>query len=150
MDIIGRADPRADEAGLRQAWVDGRIRAAKAKAAGKRGGQAGAGIELTDADRARYLEDAYDGTKIKNKPRNAIGIARSLPPEQMNALLLAAAPLGKQPLAALAEARAQAVYEQIMATAPALADRVFLVAPKPDAEGIEDGGAATRVDFSLH
>lgn len=150
MDIIGRADPRADEAGLRQAWVDGRIRAAKAKAAGKRGGQAGADIELTDADRARYLEDAYDGTKIKNKPRNAIGIARSLPPEQMNALLLAAAPLGKQPLAALAEARAQAVYEQIMATAPALADRVFLVAPKPDAEGIEDGGAATRVDFSLH
>jgi len=149
MDIIGRADPQADEAGLRQAWLDSRIRAAKAKAAGKRSGQAGADIELTDTDRAKYLKDVYDGTKIKNKPRNAIGIARSLPPEQMTALLLAAAPLGKQPLAALAEARAQAVYEQILTAAPALTERVFIVAPKPDAEGIEDGGAATRVDFSL-
>lgn len=149
MDIIGRADPRADEAGLRQTWVDGRIRAAKAKAAGKRGKQAAEGIELSDADRAKYLEDVYDDTKIKGKPRNAIGIAKSLPPEQMNALLLAAAPLGKQPLAALAEARAQAVYEQIMTAAPELTDRVFIVAPKPDADGIEDGGAATRVDFAL-
>lgn len=149
MDIIGRADPQADEAGLRQAWLDGRIRASKAKAAGKRGGRAGADIELTDADRARYLEDVYDDTKIKNKPRNAIGIARSLPPEQMKALLLAAAPLGKQPLAALAEARAQAVYEQIMTTAPALTDRVFIVAPRTDADETGDGGAATRVDFSL-
>ncbi|MGB3425377.1 MAG: DUF748 domain-containing protein [Castellaniella sp.] len=151
MDIIGRADPQADEAGLRQAWVDDKIRAAKARDTGGRGKQAdAAGITLTDADRAKYLEKVYGDTKIKDKPRNAIGIAKSLPPEQMNALLLAAAPLGKQPLAALAEARAQAVYEQIMADAPDLTDRVFLVAPKPDADGIEDDGPATRVDFSLH
>ncbi|WP_416246342.1 DUF748 domain-containing protein [Castellaniella sp.] len=147
MDIVGRADPQADEAGLRQAWVDGKIRAAKAKAGGK---QAAGDIELTDADRAKYLEDVYDDTRIKGKPRNAIGIAKSLPPERMNALLLAAAPLGKQPLDSLAQARAQAVYEQIMAAAPDLTDRVFIVAPKTDASGIEDGGAATRVDFSLH
>ncbi len=150
MDIVGRADPQADEAGLRQAWVDGKIRAAKAKAGGKRGKQADGDSDLTDADRAKYLEDVYDDTRIKGKPRNAIGIAKSLPPEQMNALLLAAAPLGKQPLNGLAEARAQAVYEQIMAAAPDLTDRVFIVAPKTDASGIEDGGAATRVDFSLH
>lgn len=151
MDIIGRADPQADEAGLRQAWVDDKMRAAKARDTGGRGKQAdAAGITLTDADRAKYLEKVYGDTKIKDKPRNAIGIAKSLPPEQMNALLLAAAPLGKQPLTALAEARAQAVYEQIMADAPDLTDRVFLVAPKPDADGIEDDGPATRVDFSLH
>ncbi|CAM5191893.1 hypothetical protein CDEN61S_03482 [Castellaniella denitrificans] len=127
--------------------MDGKIRAAKAKAGGK---QAAGDIELTDADRAKYLEDVYDDTRIKGKPRNAIGIAKSLPPERMNALLLAAAPLGKQPLDSLAQARAQAVYEQIMAAAPDLTDRVFIVAPKTDASGIEDGGAATRVDFSLH
>ncbi|MHA3904970.1 DUF748 domain-containing protein [Castellaniella sp. WN] len=150
MDIIGRADPQADEAGLRQAWVDDRMRAAKARASGKRGKKAIDGIELTDADRAKYLEDVYDDTKIKGKPRNAIGIAKSLPPERMNALLLTAAPLGKQSLSALAEARAQAVYERIMAAAPELTDRVFIVAPKPDADGIEDGGPTTRVDFALH
>lgn len=148
MDIIGRADPATDEAGLRQAWVDDKIRAAKAKATG--GKKAAAGVELTDADRAQYLEDVYDDARIKNKPRNAIGFAKSLPPEQMHALLLAAAPLDKQPLLGLAQARAQAVYEQILADAPELTDRVFIVAPKPDASGIEDGGAATRVDFALH
>ncbi|MGB7482737.1 MAG: DUF748 domain-containing protein [Castellaniella sp.] len=149
MDIIGRADPATDEAGLRQAWLDDKIRAAKAKATGG-GKKAAAGVELTDADRAQYLEDVYDDAKIKNKPRNAIGFAKSLPPEQMHALLLAAAPLDKQPLLGLAQARAQAVYEQILADAPELTDRVFIVAPKPDASGIEDGGAATRVDFALH
>lgn len=147
MDIIGRADPQADEAGLRQAWVDKKIRAAKARAAGKKTDPAS--ITLTDADRAKYLEDVYDDTKIKNKPRNAIGFAKSVPPEQMKALLLAAAPLGKQSLERLAEARAQAVYEQILTTSQELTSRVFIVAPKTDAPGADDGGPATRVDFAL-
>src|SRR5690606_12591076 len=132
-----------------QAWLDDRIRAAKARDTGTRARDA-ASLDITDADRAKYLEDVYDDTRIKNKPRNAIGFAKSIPPEQMTALLLAAAPLGKQPLAELAEARAQAVYEQILAQAPALTERVFIVAPQPDATGIEDGDPATRVDFALH
>lgn len=150
MDIIGRADPQSDEAGLRQAWVDDKLRTAKARDGGGRGKQpAPDTIALTDADRAKYLEDVYDDTKIKDKPRNAIGFAKSLPPEQMSALLLAAAPLDKQALETLAQARAQAVYEQILTTAQDLTDRVFIVAPKIDAADTEDGGPATRVDFAL-
>ncbi|WP_323016214.1 DUF748 domain-containing protein [Castellaniella sp.] len=150
MDIIGRADPQSDEAGLRQAWVDDKLRAAKARDVGGRGKQAAPGtIALTDADRAKYLEDVYDDTKIKDKPRNAIGFAKSLPPEQMSALLLAAVPLDKQALETLAQARAQAVYEQILTTAQDLTNRVFIVAPKIDAADTEDSGPATRVDFAL-
>ena len=67
-----------------------------------------------------------------------------------NALLMQAAPHDKKSLRNLADARAQAVYEQILAAAPDLADRIFVVAPKLDADGIEGGGAATRVDFALH
>lgn len=107
-------------------------------------------IKLTDADRAKYLEKVYGNAKIKNKPRNAFGFTKSLPPGQTKALLLADAPLGKQSLNALAEARARAVYEQITANSQDLADRVFIVAPKLDASGISDGGPATRVDFALH
>ncbi|MGB6242466.1 MAG: DUF748 domain-containing protein [Castellaniella sp.] len=147
MDIIGRADPQADEAGLRQAWVDDKLRALKARDIGKKTDPAS--ITLSDADRAKYLEDVYDDTKIKNKPRNAIGFAKSLPPEQMSALLLAAAPLNQQSLETLAEARAQAVYEQILTTAQDLTNRVFIVAPKTDASDTDDGGPATRVDFAL-
>jgi hypothetical protein len=151
MDIIGRVDPQADEPGLRQAWLDQQLRKAKAKDTGGRGKHPDArDIKLTDADRAKYLEDVYDDAKIKSKPRNAFGFTKSLPPEQMKAMLLAAAPLGRQSLNALAEARAQAVYEQITASSQDLADRVFIVAPKLDATGISDGGPTTRVDFALH
>lgn len=148
MDITGRADPQADEAGLRQAWLDGQIRALKARAAGGKKSEA-ADIPLTDADRTKYLEKVYSNAKIKDKPRNAIGFAKSIPPDQMKALLLASAPLGKQALNKLAEARAQAVYEQILAAAENLTDRIFIVAPKTDAAG-DDDGPATRVDFDLH
>ncbi|WP_298015376.1 DUF748 domain-containing protein [uncultured Castellaniella sp.] len=147
MDIIGRADPQADEAGLRQAWVDKKMRAAKARDVGKKTDPAS--VTLTDADRAKYLEDVYDDTKIKDKPRNAIGFAKSVPPEQMTALLLAAAPVGKQSLERLAEARAQAVYEEILTTSQELTSRVFIVAPKTDSSETDDGGPATRVDFAL-
>lgn len=151
MDIIGRADPKSDEDGLRQAWVDRQLRRAKARDAGGRGKQPDSdSIKLTDADRAKYLKKVYSDTKIKDKPRNAIGFAKSLPPEQMQTLLLAAAPLNKQSLNTLAQARAQAVYEQITSGAPELANRVFIVAPKPDASDIKDDGPTTRVDFSLH
>ena len=147
MDIIGRADPQAD----RQGWVDDQMRALKAKDMAVHGmAPDPRSIVLTDADRAKYLEKVYSDTKIKDKPRNFIGMAKSLPPDQMNALLMQAAPHDKKSLRNLADARAQAVYEQILAAAPDLADRIFVVAPKLDADGIEGGGAATRVDFALH
>lgn len=150
MDVIGRADPKSDVDGLRQAWVDRQLRRAKARDTGGRGKKPDLdSIKLTDADRAKYLKKVYSDTKIKDKPRNAIGFAKSLPPEQMQALLLAAAPLNKQSLNTLAQARAQAVYEQITSSAPELASRVFIVAPKPDASDIKDDGPPTRVDFSL-
>jgi hypothetical protein len=151
MDIIGRADPKSDVAGLRQAWLDNRLRMAKAKDTAGRGRKPDPkSITLTDADRAKYLEEVYSDTKIKDKPRNFIGMAKSLPPDQMKAMLLAAAPQSKQGLRNLAEARAQAVYEQLQSTSKDLADRIFIVAPKLDTEDIKDGGQATRVDFSLH
>ena len=147
MDIIGRADPQADA----QGWVDDQMRALKAKDMSGHGKTVDPkGLALTDADRAKYLEKVYDNTKIKDKPRNMIGLSKSLPPDQMNALLVKAAPMSNQALASLADARAQAVYEQFLATAQDLTNRIFVVAPKLDAEGIEGGGKATRVDFALH
>jgi uncharacterized protein involved in outer membrane biogenesis len=147
MDIIGRADPQAD----RQGWVDEQMRMLKAKDVAAHGQKPDPKtIVLTDADRAKYLEKVYSNTKIKDKPRNFIGMAKSLPPDQMDALLMQAAPVSKKDLRSLADARAQAVYEQLLATAPDLTDRIFVVASKLDTEGIEGGGAATRVDFALH
>jgi hypothetical protein len=147
MDITGRADPVTDEQGLRQSWVDARIRAAQARATGK-SARLDTNAPLSAADRAKYLEAAYDNTKIDNKPRNLIGMAKSLPPDQMEALMLKAAPVGEDQLRRLADGRAQAVYEQLQADG-APADRIFMVAPELSAEGIKDDGPPSRVEFSL-
>lgn len=149
MDLSGRADPKTDQDGLRQAWVDAQIRLAKARAVAPRGKKPNpAGVEVSGAERAKYLEKVYDDTDIKDKPRNFIGMAKSVPPEQMEEMLRAAAPVGDEQLRQLADARAQAVYEKLQAQ-EGLADRVFIVAPQLDADGIKDEGLPSRVDFSL-
>ncbi|QVQ26619.1 DUF748 domain-containing protein [Achromobacter deleyi] len=149
MDISGRADPKTDIEGLRQAWVEGKIRAAKAAATAPRGKKPNpAGVEVTGAERAKYLEEVYDDTDIKDKPRNLIGMAKSIPAEQMEQMLRGVAPVGEEQLRQLADARAQAVYEKLQAQ-EGLADRVFIVAPQLDTDGIKDEGQPSRVDFSL-
>lgn len=91
--MAGRADPASDEEGLRQAWVERQIRLAKARDTGGRGKKPPPdGVEVAPAERAQYLEEVYDDTKIEDKPRNFIGMAKSIPAEQMEALLRGAAP----------------------------------------------------------
>ncbi|AVJ29561.1 DUF748 domain-containing protein [Achromobacter spanius] len=149
MDISGRADPKTDTEGLRQAWVDAKIRAAKAADVAPRGKKPDPkGVTVSGAERAKYLEDVYDDADLKDKPRNFIGMAKSIPAAEMEAMLRAAAPVGEEQLRQLADARAQAVYEKLQAQ-EGLADRVFIVAPQLDADGIKDEGQPSRVDFSL-
>jgi len=148
LDVGGRADPQADEAGLRQAWVEARIREAKAADLSDRKRKVDPDtVEIAPGEREKYLEEAYDEADFDGKPRNFIGMAKSLPPDEMEALLRAAAPVDQDAMRRLADARAQAVLDQLREKVPA--DRVFLVESKLDATGIEDGGKASRVDFAL-
>jgi hypothetical protein len=149
LDISGRVDPNTDMEGLRQAWVESQILAAKTKAeaGGKQKPDIG-NLEISPAQREQYLKQVYDDTRIKGKPRNLIGISKSIPPDQMQALLRAAAPVQEAQLHQLADARAQAVYEKLQADED-IAARVFIVAPQWDAQGIKDQGLPSRVEFSL-
>jgi len=148
LDVIGRVDPEADEAALRRAWLERRIRMAKAADTAGRGRKPDPdAVQVSAQERAEYLEEVYDDTDLKDKPRNFIGMAKSLPADQMEAMLLKAAPVSRQALRQLADARAQAVYEQLQAIGPA--DRIFVVASKLATDDIKDEGKATRVDFSL-
>ena len=103
---------------------------------------------MSPAERSKYLEEVYGDTDIKDKPRNLIGIAKSIPDAQMEEMLRSVAPVGDEQLRQLADARAQAVYEKLLAH-EGLAERVFIVAPQLDADGIKDDGVPSRVEFSL-
>lgn len=78
---------------------------------------------------AEALKRLYQATKLPNKPKNFIGFAKDLPPEQMRALLLASYTVDDEALRQLAVARAVAVRDALLARG-APNTRVFLAAPK--------------------
>jgi hypothetical protein len=145
LDIIGRVDPIADTNGLRRASLDDKEKQLKRR---DTKGQGGGAVTLNDADRAKYLEAVYKNEKF-NKPKNMIGFSKSLPPDEMERLILENTEIGPVELRALALQRADSVRQYLEETAKIPLDRVYLVAPKLTAEGIKDKGAAARVDFSL-
>jgi hypothetical protein len=134
-------DPDKDLQGLRQAWVDEQIRAQKARALGKDPES----VEVTQGDYDEYLERAYNKAKIP-KPRNFVGLAKDLPHDEMKKLMLEQAPVSKDDLPKLADGRAAVVRQYLGATVPA--DRLSVVAPKLNADGIKDG-PTTRADLAL-
>lgn len=170
LDIIGRVDPIADDNGLRRASLDDRIRRLKrrderssspARTPAANTGNANsapdaagdtaapvAPVAINDADRAKYLEAVYKDEKF-DKPKNVVGFNKSIPAEDMERLILEHTEVGPEQLRQLAVQRADAVRSYLEEQGKISLERVYLVAPKLTTAGIEDKGAATRVDFSL-
>lgn len=150
LDLAGRADPAADREALQRAAMLRLVKAEKAREAG-RGGEGAAAIDalqLTPDEYPHYLRLAYRRASF-DKPRNAIGMVRDQPPEQMERMLLAHLAIDEAALRALAEARAQAVRDWLAGHGVA-GERVFLVAPKLDRKEADGArGSPTAVGLSL-
>ena len=150
LDIIGRFDPATDIEGLKRDHLLDRLKDLKAKDASKSGEHVGRdGVTIEPGEYAAWLTKVYDDAKLPDKPRNAIGLAKTIPIEEMERLLLADIKLDANDPRWLAEARADVVRHYIEDTGKVVASRVFLVTPKLVATGIDDQGVASRVDFAL-
>lgn len=143
LEATGRADPAVDVAGLRAAHVDRLMRAAKAKAQGV----AVSEVKISPDEKNQWLTAAYKAADIK-KPRNLVGLAKTLPPAEMEALLQAAAPVNDAALKHLADHRGDAVKAYLVTKiAP---ERVLLTASKVGTDGLpDDKGPSSRVQFGL-
>jgi len=151
LDVGGRAPADVDRDGLKRAALDRALRAQKQKALVGKGESAPSLDSLTidAAEYPTYLTAVYDDTKLPDKPRNAIGFAKEIPPADMESLLLASYGVDDESLRALANRRATAVKEWFAAKGGIASERMFVVAPKLTADGIQDKGAPTRVDFAI-
>lgn len=144
LDISGRVDPRVDQDGLRLAKVDEEVLEQKIKAEGE--AENGAAPSLTPDEYNKYLTKVYKRAKI-DKPRDIIGLAKSLSADQMKKLLAANEKVSDADLHHLADARANAVRAALAKTvAPA---RLFIIPPKLNADDVKDKGKTTRADLSL-
>ena len=141
LDIIGRADAAADSEGLRQASLTRKIRQINNLDAGDE-------RALSAAERARAIDKIYSAAKF-DKPRNFIGLAKSLPTAEMEKLILANTNIGEDDLRNLALNRESAVNTYLRDVDHIGADRLFSIAPKLSGDGIADKGPISRVDFDL-
>ena len=146
LDVTGRVDPSFDQDGLRTVMVDDLVQKEQADDIGTAAATAAPVKPGTD-DYNKYLEKAYKHDKFK-KPRDLVGLAKSEPPDTMIKLMEANVIVDQDALRHLAERRADAVRQYMHGKIDD--GRVFVLAPKLDAKGIDDKGKTTRDDFGLH
>ncbi|MEP7063233.1 MAG: DUF748 domain-containing protein [Betaproteobacteria bacterium] len=147
VDIAGHSDATADAEAMRDGIVERMIRAQKVKAlldAGTPPPDAAAVVVSAD-ERVRYLTAAYKEAPIKERPRNFIGFLKDASPADMEALLHAHASIGDDALRMLAQDRAQAVKQALVARGVA-GERLFVVT---GVAASTKGAPPTRVDLAL-
>ncbi|CAB3796498.1 hypothetical protein LMG28688_04322 [Paraburkholderia caffeinitolerans] len=147
IDLIGRVDPAVDTPALREKYVDRLVRRQKVKDTVGNGESVDISqVQVDPKEYEKYLTKAYKDADFK-KPRNMVGLTKTLPVDDMKQALADHAPVDDATLRDLAQRRAQAVQQYFEGKVDS--SRVFVVAPKLDAKGIDDKGATTRVDFGL-
>jgi len=152
LDIIGRTDPEKDQDGLRKFTVDYMVRREKVlDQSGKNADTSDtalAQVDVTPDEYEKYLKRAYKNDEFEGKPKNIIGLKKSLEPDEMRSLMETNVPVDDKAMRGLAERRAAAVQAWLKGK---LDDkRVSLKDPKLSAEGIDDKGQTSRVEFGLH
>ncbi len=153
LEIEGFVDAERDREGLQTARIDGKVRAVKREDLTKKGIESGSAetIEVSSEEYPVLLERVYKAEKFP-KPRNMIGLVKSLPVEEMEKLIITNSTVDDDDLRDLGDRRAKAVrdwlIEHLVST-----EQVFLLPSKHgevDAKKDSDQKLkSSRVDFSL-
>jgi Domain of Unknown Function (DUF748) len=147
LTISGRVDPKFDTDGLRAAMVDRSVKAQRAKELRASGDIVDVqSVTIASDEYDKYLTMAYKNAKFP-KPTNALGLTKSLPPDEMKKLMLTNTKVTDADLKDLANARALEVRSYLSKQVDPV--RLAVVAPKLNADGIKDKGKTTRVDLSI-
>ncbi|MDD4092153.1 MAG: DUF748 domain-containing protein, partial [Smithellaceae bacterium] len=150
LEIEGYVDAAQDQEALKKAKFNRLLKTQKRKEMIDRGETPAPLEEITigQAEYEKYLTLAYKAAKF-SKPRTALGIAKSLPPKEMEKLLYDNTTVTDADLEQLASRRAQAVREQLLKDGKVEAGRVFIVQPKTKTPAKKDKVKDSRVDFKL-
>jgi len=157
LEVEGRVDPERDREGVKSARIERKVRALKREDLTKQGVESASAqnVEVSAAEYPALLERVYKAEKFP-KPRNMIGLVKSLPVEEMEKLMLANSTVDDDDLRALGERRAKAVRDWLV-DHEVPAERVFLLptrlgeeADKPGDKPVGEAKAkSSRVDFTL-
>lgn len=148
LDITGRFDAAAELDAAKHAALERKLRALKTRELQAKGAPLPeGGVVVGKEEYAALLARAYKEETF-NKPRNMIGLQKSLPAEEMEKLMLANIQIGEDDFITLGNRRAQAAKDWLVGSGQVPPERIFIVGAKP--AGKDDKAAPHRVDFSLH
>lgn len=152
LDIIGRVDVSKDQDGLRKVTVENMVRRQKVlDDSGKSADTSDAAlaaVSITPDEYDKYLKRAYKDDDFKGKPKNVLGLKKSLEPDEMRSLMETNVPTDDAAMRDLAQRRAAAVQAWLKGK---LDDkRMAIKDPKLDTKDIDDKGKTTRVELGLH
>lgn len=151
LEITGYADPANDREGLKRAVLDRKVKVQKLSESAKKGEAGGSldNVVLKPEEYSRYLTLAYNEEKFA-KPKNVIGLTKSLPVPEMEQLMLANINAGDDEMLQLAERRARAAYNWLIELGSIPGDRVFVLEPKVEVEAVaKSKKSGSRAEFSL-
>ena len=149
LDIESYVDAEQDKYALKKAELDRRIKAQKMKETMSKDDQqiAVENVVLTEQEYDKYLKQVYRAADF-SKPRNILGMQKTLPPAEMEKLMLASIEVTDSDLRQLAARRAQNVKE-LMLQSDIAADRIFIVESKSLTPEKKEKVKNSRADFKL-
>lgn len=145
LEVTGCYDTEVDREGLARLSIDRSVRELKRKEMG----DAGVNLRLSEVrvsgeEYRKFLKAVYSDADFK-KPRNLIGLQKSLPVDEMEKLLVRHYPVSEEAFMKLADRRAAAAKAWLMDRGGIGQERIFIRASKS-----RENGEGSRVDFSLH
>jgi uncharacterized protein involved in outer membrane biogenesis len=150
LDIEGHADLDRDREGLKHYLIDRKMKARKLNDMVAQGQRAVPVDKVTiePKEYEKYLTQVYRAESFP-KPRNVIGLVKTLPVPEMEKLLMTYTVVKEPDLKLLASQRASAVRDAILKSGKVEPERVFVVEPKSLAPDKKEKAKNSRVDFKL-
>jgi hypothetical protein len=148
LEVSGFVDREQDPEAYRQEQLRLQMVTAKWQQL-KEAGEAPENVEQLEISAEEYpelLTYVYENAEFP-RPRNFIGLLKSLPVEEMEKLLLSNVIVGEEELAELAKQRAFQVRDALVAQNEAIKAQIFLM--KTDIYQAPKEGPASRVEFNI-
>jgi uncharacterized protein involved in outer membrane biogenesis len=152
MTITGAVDPTAERADAQRESVEARLQALARSDALRAGAAASAPANASSApvlaNRGALLKTLYAQTRMPDKPRNLVGLAKDIPDADMEALLRKNTVISDETMRQQALARAIAVRDALVAKGVGV-DRLFLASPKVRGPGDADPAWKPQASLEL-
>lgn len=149
MEIAGYVEKEKDLEGLRMYRFERKLKVQKRGDEEEQAEDASLDrVTIAQEEYLKYLTFAYKNESFP-KPRNLIGLAKDLPQEEMENLILTHIEVTDDDLQELAKRRAQVVREYLLSEGKLDAGRMFLVEPKAISLDNPGEGRGSRVVFAI-